>query len=282
MSYRMLLADLDGTVLTSRGEVTPGTIEAFRRARAAGWRVILATGRIWRSTQPVVRKIGLAGPVICAGGTLVKDAVTGDTRSAWTMAPEVVRRVAEVVRDAGESVFLHIDAPPGETDAIMIPGPRISAETQRFLGAVPAATQLPGIEAAAGAIGQCLEVSVWAGNDALARCRGAVEAALDGQVRTMIIYAPNEAMTVLNVFAAGVSKWATARRLANEWTIADEEIVAIGDDVNDTEMIREAGLGVAMAGASEAVCAVADRMALGNDSDGVADMVNRLLDDRGT
>lgn len=137
MSYRMLLVDLDGTVLTSRGEVAPATVEALRRARATGWRVILATGRIWRSTQPVARKIGLDGPVICAGGTLVKDAVTGDTRSVWTMAPELVRRVAEVVHEAGESVFLHTDAPPGDTDAVMIPGPQISAETRRFLGAMP-------------------------------------------------------------------------------------------------------------------------------------------------
>ena len=56
----------------------------------------------------------------------------------------------------------------------------------------------------------------------------------------------------------------------------------LGDDVNDLEMIREAGLGIAMAGAPEAVCNVADRMAPGNDADGVADVVNQLLDNRGT
>jgi hydroxymethylpyrimidine pyrophosphatase-like HAD family hydrolase len=74
-----------------------------------------------------------------------------------------------------------------------------------------------------------------------------------------------------------VTKWSGIRRLAAGWGIADEEICAVGDDVNDIPMIRAAGLGVAMGNAVPEVLAAADRIAPTHDHDGLVDVVGWLL-----
>jgi hydroxymethylpyrimidine pyrophosphatase-like HAD family hydrolase len=74
-----------------------------------------------------------------------------------------------------------------------------------------------------------------------------------------------------------VTKWSAIQRLAKSWGIEDSEICAVGDDVNDLQMIRAAGLGVAMGNAQPAVKAVADRIAPTHDEDGLAEVVGWLL-----
>ena len=69
---RLLVLDVDGTVTNSRHEVTTATCEAVERIRAAGIRVVLATGRRYRDTLPVAARLGISGPLITASGALVK------------------------------------------------------------------------------------------------------------------------------------------------------------------------------------------------------------------
>ena len=74
-----------------------------------------------------------------------------------------------------------------------------------------------------------------------------------------------------------MTKWSGICRLAAEWGIADEEICAVGDDVNDMPMIRAAGLGIAMGNAVPEVIAAADRIAPTHDHDGLVEVVGWLL-----
>jgi hydroxymethylpyrimidine pyrophosphatase-like HAD family hydrolase len=76
----------------------------------------------------------------------------------------------------------------------------------------------------------------------------------------------------------GVTKWSAILRLASEWGIDENEICAVGDDVNDIAMIRAARLGVAMGNAQPAVKAAADRIAPTHDEDGLARVVEWLLE----
>ena len=76
----------------------------------------------------------------------------------------------------------------------------------------------------------------------------------------------------------GVTKWSGIRHVANGWGIDESEICAVGDDVNDIPMIRAAGLGIAMGNAQPAVKAAADRIAPTHDEDGLAQVVQWLLE----
>ena len=75
-----------------------------------------------------------------------------------------------------------------------------------------------------------------------------------------------------------MTKWSAIRRLARQWGIGDETICAVGDDVNDIPMIRAAGLGVAMGNALPEVKAAADRVAPSQQDDGLATVVEWLLE----
>jgi hydroxymethylpyrimidine pyrophosphatase-like HAD family hydrolase len=80
------------------------------------------------------------------------------------------------------------------------------------------------------------------------------------------------------VFDPSVNKWAGIRHVAARHGIRDEEIVAIGDDVNDLHMVRHAGLGVAMGNARPELLAVADRVIGHNRDEGLAAFLEELVD----
>jgi hydroxymethylpyrimidine pyrophosphatase-like HAD family hydrolase len=84
---------------------------------------------------------------------------------------------------------------------------------------------------------------------------------------------------VLEVFDPAVNKWEGVLHVARLHGIEPGQIVAIGDDVNDVPMIRNAGLGVAMGNAKPEVLEVAKLVIRRNDEDGLADFLNELLDE---
>ena len=97
-------------------------------------------------------------------------------------------------------------------------------------------------------------------------------------ITTHVLRSPRYRGFMCELAPAGVTKWSAVRRLAGQWGIADGEICAVGDDVNDIPMIRSAGLGVAMGNAVPEVLAAADRIAPTHDNDGLVEVVSWLLD----
>lgn len=84
-------------------------------------------------------------------------------------------------------------------------------------------------------------------------------------------------LELLEVSAAGVTKASALQRLCDGLGIAAAEVVALGDMVNDLPMLRWAGHAVAVAGAHPDVLAAVDEVIAGNDHDGVAAYLERLL-----
>ncbi len=76
MPYKLIAADIDGTLLDSRGELTEATAQAIRDATANGLTFVLATGRPIQGVEHFCRRLGLRGPVITYNGAMVVDAVT--------------------------------------------------------------------------------------------------------------------------------------------------------------------------------------------------------------
>ena len=105
-----------------------------------------------------------------------------------------------------------------------------------------------------------------------------LRAALPRPITTHVLRSPRYRGFMCELAPAGVTKWSAVRRLASQWGIADDEICAVGDDVNDILMIRSAGLGVAMGNAVPEVKAAADRIAPTHDNDGLAEVVTWLFE----
>ena len=73
-----------------------------------------------------------------------------------------------------------------------------------------------------------------------------------------------------------VDKWNAIEFLMQKLKISKEEIVAIGDNVNDKKMIQEAGLGVAMGGSTPEITQIADYVTTSNNEEGVAKVLQKI------
>ena len=81
MPFRLLAIDIDGTLVNSDDEVTPGVKAALRRAKGAGIEIVLATGRRYARTLPLVEPLDLEVPLVTASGGLIKNPL--DHRTLW-------------------------------------------------------------------------------------------------------------------------------------------------------------------------------------------------------
>jgi hypothetical protein len=92
-----------------------------------------------------------------------------------------------------------------------------------------------------------------------------------------VIRSPRYRDWMCEIAPAGVTKWSGVTAVAAGWGIAAAEICAVGDDVNDLPMVRNAGLGVAMGNAVAELRAAADRVVATHDAGGIADVADLLL-----
>lgn len=275
--YRLLALDIDGTLVNSRHELTDATREAVLRAKAAGLQVALATGRRYSRTLPLVEPLGLHLPLITASGALIKDPVGHRTLFRAEFAPGVLDKLLAIVAAAGFEPVLYTDSFAEGFDFYSRVADVAEPLLGEFLRLNPGSarvwpellTRPPAGVFAGFAMGDRPQMCALAAD---------LEWALDPYLYVHVLRSPRYNGHMCEIAPHGVSKWSGVRQLAHQWGIADEEICAVGDDVNDIPMIVGAGLGVAMGNALDEVKAAADRIAPCHDSDGLVEVVNWLLE----
>ena len=273
LGTRLLALDVDGTLLGPEGEVSAGAREAVERARRAGLRVVLCTGRRFRTALPVQEALGLEGAIVLHNGALVKESASGRTLFAVTLAPGLCREAVAALRPHGPPL-VYVDGYPA-TDIVTERGPSHATQTKylaehgehcRFVD-----------DLASTALEDVLMVSVMADDATVAALGARAERTLGPRVHRHEIQNQGYGGQILELLAPGTGKWPALRRLASGWGIGPGEIAAVGDDLNDLELVREAGLGIAMGNAVPAVRAVADLVAPSHAEQGIARAIEMVL-----
>src|ERR1700694_5224707 len=104
----MLALDVDGTLLTSDATLSPRTRAALNQAAAAGWHIVLVTGRPLPIVLPVVHDVGLGEYVVAANGATIAEIATGATIYQaclpGDLAAEAVKRARQAVKGLGSAV----------------------------------------------------------------------------------------------------------------------------------------------------------------------------------
>lgn len=283
---RLLVMDVDGTVTNSRHEVTPAICDAVARIRAAGIRVVLATGRRYRDTLPVAARLGIEGPLITASGALVKRSTDHRTLTRAEFGPGVLEGVVAGIVSAGHEPVLYSDSFADGFDfhcRSLAVAPTSSTDAER--GALGLAEYLERNRELAHVVPDLHRrppPGVFAGftmgpHRAMLDLEESLHAAFPGRLSLHTIRSPRYLNWMCEIAPAGVTKWSGVLSLAGEWGIAPEAICAVGDDVNDLPMIRGAGLGIAMGNAQPEVLAVADRVVGRHDDDGLVDVADLIL-----
>ncbi|MBN1489925.1 MAG: HAD family hydrolase [Phycisphaerae bacterium] len=278
VAYRFLAIDVDGTLLDTSDRLPSANRDALHRAHEAGLFVCLCTGRCYAETRPVMDRIGLdLDAAVCVFGAIVNDARTGKTLHRWPIPQRTARRLIEFFSARGHSVFVLQDPTEALTDYYIVNGVRETAAVDRWLAQAPTTCQrVAGWPADAP---EPVRIGVIEQPEHAPALAAELTAAFGpNEVKSNTIFAPNYGLHVVECFAPHVNKWHAIERLARDRGIHAAEVVAVGDDVNDIEMIRSAGLGVAMGNAIEAVRAVARVRTGTNNEAGLAAVVNRMLD----
>jgi hydroxymethylpyrimidine pyrophosphatase-like HAD family hydrolase len=122
-----------------------------------------------------------------------------------------------------------------------------------------------------------LMLSIMADGTNLQALRPVVEQTMGTRGRVHLLVNKNYQGYILEILHAKVSKWQALQQLAAQQGITPEEIMAVGDDHNDLDMIRHAGLGIAMGNAVDTVKAAADAITGSNAEDGLVQALERFV-----
>ena len=264
MPLRLLALDLDGTLVNERLEIDPRDAQAVRAALEHGLHVILATGRMYRSSLPYAQQLGLKGPIINYQGAVVRELGSAEILYRCELTVPMQRRVLEYAepRDwhvnayVDEEVYTATARPEADLYAriAMVPYHEVGP-LSRWVSRDSTKMVLVDLDAAA-VTARISELSGWM--DGVAR----VTRSLDW---------------FIEVVNPEVSKARALAMVADRLGVAQGEVCAIGDNRNDLEMITWAGIGVAMGTAPPDVRQAARYVTGAPDEAGVAQAIKRLV-----
>lgn len=261
----LIVIDLDGTLLNSDSQMSDRNRDAIRKALDAGKRVVLATGKTRTSAESLIAALNLTAPGIFVQGLLTVNA-DGSIRSQQTLKPDAVRRAIqyadeqgfEVIAYAGNRLLAkHTDSPIGDIVKYNEPLPEAVGSLVNIVQHTP------------------INKLVILGDSP--RKLKALRWQLNQQVGDDVGFTSTAVLHSLEVLPKGGSKGQAVRRLLLEMNVDPASVMAIGDAENDIEMLKLAGLGVAMGNAHDSVKAIADEVTLSNDEDGVAVALERFV-----
>lgn len=285
---RMLVSDLDGTLLDSEGRASERNRHAIARARDAGIEVVFATGRSWLECRSIAQTILGEGRIITAGGAALHDIASGRCEDRITISHDLVHHCTESLLMHGHLAHLLKDASLSGYDYLLVGDRELDAASRWWFDIHPVSTRSLAVLAADAderhtQLAHVLRVGTVAHKSEL----GEVTAALLREVpeRLSIKHWPALVSAgkagadthLLEIFDAAVDKWTMVQRLCTMLGIDEGMVATVGDGLNDIGMLRNSRLSFAVANAMPDVAVYANETAPSNDADAIAWVVDRLL-----
>jgi hypothetical protein len=312
MPYRLLALDIDGTLLDEKGVLRDTTRRAVRGAAAAGMAVVLCSGRSFLQARPLADALDLAGPMVLVGGATSRHSGTGEVWHAERFDAAVAGRLVELIRAERMAVLATVHHEGDASSAAEGTRPRRRAEARQagaagrkprtdngkpeapsseyvILRGEPAdaldeerMSQRPDVfhftnSSADLDLTRALRITVTGTAEHFARAQAALQRAPELRVRHHVIRAPDCRYPLMEIYPTHVHKWSGVCRVAERLGVGPAEIVAVGDDLNDLEMVSRAALGVAMGNAVPRLKAAAKLVAPAHADDGLARFIAEHL-----
>lgn len=284
MAIRLIALDLDGTLLNSRGEVSARNRLALGAARERGARVALVTGRRFRDARPLALELGLDVPVISHNGALTKHAHSLETVSVLPLPTEAAQDVLRIGRERGADALVS-DDPEGKGVLVY---DHLSDDNQALAKYIAWSRRIHGPEAEEAvrrvpSLTDYLDhspvhISFSGGINRMQALGEAIKREMGERVKVFSTIYQKQDFTLLDILHPAASKGAGVAAAAAEYGLAPEEVMAVGDNFNDLEMLHYAGTAVVMANADAALRETPGFHATAhNDEDGVALAIKRFV-----
>jgi len=263
MTIKLIAMDMDDTLLDAQQQVGARTREAIRRAMDAGVAVTIATGRMFQSALPFAQELGIHLPLITYNGALIRRGVSGETLFHRPIATDLAQGLADLFRERGWYLQKYVD------DRLYVAE---LDENAKFYADYARVEAIP-LGAEFFQMTEAPTKMLSMGNlDELNAIRAEVSALYGDR-----LYLASSKKRYLEMVDIRVNKGESLAFLAEMLGIAQEEVMAIGDSMNDVDMIEYAGCGVAMGNANATVRAAADFITATNSEDGVAVAIEKFV-----
>ncbi|MFZ5827219.1 MAG: Cof-type HAD-IIB family hydrolase [Bacillota bacterium] len=281
MQYRLIALDLDGTLLGSDKEISPRNRAALAAARERGIVTVIATGRAPHSAVVFSQQIG-GGPVICCNGAAILDEAGQYLVQKGIPRAPLIRVLnlcqgAEVLCECYTPGGIVLDKPLAQARAYFrwVKGRQSTARTLVHLVQMWRLNRMKVVRSLLRWAEQpgapvVLKLMVIGEPERLHRLAEQVRREVPG------LEISSSGHDNLELTAAGVSKGTGLEMLGARLKIPRQAMIAMGDSENDLEMLRYAGLGVAMSNATDEAKAAADRVTQHCDEDGVAVLLEEV------
>ena len=232
-TYRLAAVDLDGTLLGPDKAISEQNAAAVRRLNENGAQVIIASGRRHQNSIRFQRQLQLTGPIIACQGGLIRDGESGNVIEAHFLPQAVARDIVSEAEKSGvQAIYYHLDhlyVPELNNRWIDLYESRVGERAEPL----PDLSQLDGRRA--------LKI-VWYGDPVvLKKVRPEIAARYHGKVDVLSTESEN-----LEFMPRGINKAAALEKVAHEFDVPREQVLAFGDAENDLQMLAWAGMGVAM------------------------------------
>lgn len=257
MDIKMIVFDLDGTLLDIEHQLQEKTIEAVKMIRDRGIRTLVATGRMYCSAKPHTDKLGIVDPVITYNGALVVNPKNQQQIFHEPIPFEIAKKITKMVVKNNYHLQLYID------DKLYV------AEENKFTDRYE---DISGIKA--NSVGRLDEFLTTEPTKMLI-----IEEDEDKQleINNFLLENYNDDIELsssypsfIEITKKGMSKAVPVKNLAAEFKIKQEEVMAFGDGLNDLKMIEWAGKGIAMQNAHPELQEHADDTAPDHNELGIA------------
>lgn len=288
--YKLIAIDLDGTLLNSYGQVSEKNREALRKAQEKGVQIVLASGRSTNSVKNIANELGDNDYIICGNGSLVydlqNDEIIYDKFIEKKKALQIIKICEEnsiyynvytenmvIAKSLSNNVLFYHQENANKPDSRKTKINLVeniydyiqNIENENILKFTISDNSSIIFNSIIKKLREIKNIDVL---DVAHMSRKIIKA---GTEEVQMAYYYTE------ITSENVDKWNAIKWLAEKLGIPNEEVMGIGDNVNDKLMIENAGLGVAMGNSAPYIKEIADRIVASNNDDGVAEIIEETI-----
>lgn len=266
--YRLIVLDIDGTLVDDQKRLLPSSLNALLAAQEKGIKVALASGRPTFGCHRLVEQLKLreyGGYVLSYNGGKIISCSEGEILGRRTISLKHLPKIYALTKEAGLEIISYTR---GEIICEDAESPFVKRQSE-----INGDMNIRQVDSLLTALKkEPFTYTITGKPEELQALKEQLEVQLPGVLSMSILYD-----CLLEVLPSGVDKGSSLAFLMRDLGLKREEVIAVGDSYNDLGMMEIAGLGVAMANATEAIKRSADYVTKSNNEDGIYHLIDKFI-----
>lgn len=272
--YKLIALDLDGTLLNSDKLIDQYNIDVLNKLMAMGVEIIIATGRRYWSAREYSKELADNMAIVANNGAIVRMSADDRLINQRSLSQETLRKILRLGQTLGLRPVVHVDGYHNGYDILV----EDKLENKEVFLFSEMESRIKLVEDYDKEDEKILAV-IYAGDKKdMEKLKMEIDKFLPEEQNSHIMENIYSAEALLEVMDKNVNKWSGIEAYIATKGIRPEEVIAVGDDNNDLEMLKSAGLGVAMLNATEGLKKEADLITeYINDQMGLGKMLEKIF-----